>query len=39
LLDQAALAMVEQASPLPKPPPSIMGQQVTFSVPVRFHSR
>jgi len=36
-LDQAALAMVHNASPLPPPPPEIGGGSISLTVPVRFH--
>ncbi|WOJ90211.1 energy transducer TonB [Methylocapsa polymorpha] len=36
-LDQAALAMVHNASPLPPPPAEIGGGSISLTVPVRFH--
>jgi len=39
VLDQATLAMVERAAPLPPPPPEITGNQIPISVPIRYHAR
>lgn len=38
-LDQAALAMVARAAPLPPPPPERPGAQIAITVPVRFTAR
>ena len=38
-LDQATLAMVERAAPLPPPPPEITGSQIPISVPIRYSAR
>jgi protein TonB len=38
-LDQATLAMVGRAAPLPPPPPEITGSQIPISVPIRYSVR
>jgi protein TonB len=38
-LDQATLAMVARAAPLPPPPPEITGSQIPISVPIRYNVR
>jgi periplasmic protein TonB len=38
-LDQATLAMVQRAAPLPPPPPEITGSQIPISVPIRYSAR
>ncbi|MGO1616347.1 MAG: energy transducer TonB family protein [Oceanisphaera sp.] len=35
-LDKEALTLVKRALPLPKPPSSIAGQQLTLTVPINF---
>jgi protein TonB len=39
LLDEATLALVERAAPLPAPPPEISGAQIAISVPIRYNMR
>src|SRR5262245_19943171 len=39
LLDQATLALVARAAPLPPPPPEIAGSQIPISVPIRYNVR
>lgn len=39
MLDQAALAMVQRASPFPPIPPSLGRASMTFAAPVRFNLR
>lgn len=39
VLDQATLAMVARAAPLPPPPPEITGSQIPISVPIRYNAR
>jgi len=39
LLDQATLALVARAAPLPPPPPEITGSQIPISVPIRYNVR
>ena len=36
--DEAAVAMVQRASPLPAPPPLVADEGLTFSLPVNFRS-
>ena len=38
-LDQATLALVARAAPLPPPPPEIAGSQIPISVPIRYNMR
>lgn len=38
-LDQATLALLERAAPLPAPPPEIAGSQIAISVPIRYSIR
>jgi protein TonB len=38
-LDQATLALVERAAPLPPPPAEIPGSQIAISVPIRYNLR
>jgi periplasmic protein TonB len=38
-LDQATLAMVARATPLPPPPPEITGSQIPITVPIRYNVR
>ncbi|MFV0297702.1 MAG: TonB family protein [Hyphomicrobiaceae bacterium] len=35
-LDDAAVAMIKRASPLPPPPNSVMGETIEFAMPVKF---
>ena len=39
LLDEATLALVERAAPLPPPPPEIAGAQIAIVVPIRYNMR
>jgi protein TonB len=39
LLDEATLALVERAAPLPPPPPDISGAQIAIVVPIRYNIR
>ncbi len=39
LLDEATLALVERAAPLPPPPPEISGAQIAIVVPIRYSIR
>ncbi|HEY1473456.1 MAG TPA: energy transducer TonB [Pseudolabrys sp.] len=39
LLDEATLALVERAAPLPPPPPEISGAQIAIVVPIRYSMR
>ncbi|MGH6665240.1 MAG: energy transducer TonB, partial [Pseudolabrys sp.] len=39
LLDEATLALVGRAAPLPPPPPEIGGAQIAISVPIRYNVR
>ncbi|MGA8936693.1 MAG: energy transducer TonB [Pseudolabrys sp.] len=39
LLDQATLALVARAAPLPPPPPEITGSQIPISVPIHYNMR
>jgi protein TonB len=39
LLDEATLALVERAAPLPPPPPEISGAQIAIVVPIRYNMR
>ena len=39
LLDEATLALVERAAPLPPPPPEISGAQIAIVVPIRYNIR
>lgn len=39
VLDQATLALVARAAPLPPPPPEITGSQIPISVPIRYNMR
>jgi periplasmic protein TonB len=39
LLDEATLALVERAAPLPPPPPKISGAQIAIVVPIRYNMR
>lgn len=36
LLDEETLALVHRAEPLPTPPDSVLGEQITLTVPVEF---
>ena len=38
-LDQAALALVQRAAPLPPPPAEITGSRIAISVPIRYNIR
>jgi protein TonB len=38
-LDEAVLAMIQRASPLPAPPPELAGDPIELTVPVRFALR
>ncbi len=38
-LDRATLEMVARASPLPPPPPEVVGSQIPISVPIRYNMR
>jgi protein TonB len=37
LLDEATLALIERAAPLPPPPPEIAGAQIAIEVPIRYN--
>lgn len=39
LLDQAALDMLKQASPLPPVPDTLPGKEFSYALPVRFKLR
>jgi protein TonB len=39
LLDEATLALVERAQPLPPPPPEIAGAEIAIVVPIRYNIR
>jgi periplasmic protein TonB len=39
LLDEATLALVERAAPLPPPPPEVTGAQIAIVVPIRYNIR
>lgn len=39
VLDQATLALVARAAPLPPPPPEVTGNQIPISVPIRYNMR
>jgi protein TonB len=39
LLDDATLALVQRAAPLPPPPPDLPGRQIAITVPIRYHVR
>jgi protein TonB len=39
LLDQATLALIQRAAPLPPPPPEISGAQIAIVVPIRYNIR
>jgi len=39
LLDEATLALVERAAPLPPPPPEVPGAQIAIVVPIRYSIR
>lgn len=39
VLDQATLALVARAAPLPPPPPEVSGSQIAVVVPVRYNAR
>src|SRR5690348_6317419 len=39
VLDQATLALVARAAPLPPPPPEITGSQIPISVPIHYNTR
>jgi periplasmic protein TonB len=39
LLDEATLALVERAAPLPPPPPELRGAQIAIVVPIRYNIR
>lgn len=39
LLDEATLALVERAAPLPPPPPELPGAQIPIVVPIRYNIR
>ena len=39
LLDDAALAMLKQAEPLPKVPADMTGRSFSYALPVRFQLR
>ncbi len=36
LLDKEALALIQRAQPLPKPPPEIQGERLELAVPIQF---
>jgi protein TonB len=38
-LDQATLALIARAQPLPPPPPEIQGAQIAIEVPIRYSTR
>ena len=35
-LDDESLELLKRAAPLPRPPPSVVGEKLEFSVPIRF---
>ena len=39
VLDHEALALVQRAQPLPRPPPEVPGTQIPIVVPIRFNAR
>lgn len=39
LLDQATLALIARAAPLPPPPPEVAGTQIAIVVPIRYNIR
>jgi protein TonB len=39
LLDEATLALVERAAPLPPPPPEVAGAHIAIVVPIRYNMR
>ena len=39
LLDEATLALVERAQPLPPPPPELVGAEIAIVVPIRYNIR
>jgi len=39
LLDEATLALLERAQPLPPPPPEIAGAEIAIVVPIRYNIR
>jgi periplasmic protein TonB len=39
LLDDATLALIERAQPLPPPPPEIAGAEIAIVVPIRYNIR
>jgi periplasmic protein TonB len=39
LLDEATLALVERAQPLPPPPPELAGAEIAIVVPIRYNIR
>ena len=39
LLDEATLALIERAQPLPPPPPEIAGAEIAIVVPIRYNIR
>ena len=39
LLDEATLALVERAQPLPPPPSELAGAEIAIVVPIRYNIR
>jgi protein TonB len=39
VLDHEALALVQRAQPLPRPPPEVPGAQIPIVVPIRYNAR
>lgn len=39
LLDEATLALVARAQPLPPPPPELAGEEIAIAVPIRYNIR
>jgi protein TonB len=39
LLDHEALTLPDRASPLPPPPPDVVGAQIPIEVPIRYNTR
>lgn len=39
LLDEATLALIERAQPLPPPPPELAGAEIAIVVPIRYNIR
>jgi protein TonB len=39
LLDRETVALAERASPMPPPPPEVVGTQIPIVVPIRYNTR